>query len=102
MPAVPLILAAISVIAINIYGWRVIPDEARIAFRWFIFGSRETTGKKVGLVLWFLPEFFILVGLAAWDDTDDPAFRWVGVGLLVFLLVQHFFAARRLRPLDSL
>lgn len=94
MPTAPLLLAAISVIAINVYGWRVIPDEARIAFRWFIFGSRETTGKKAGLVLWLLPEFFILGGLAV---IDDPAMRWVGVGLLSFLLVQHFFAARRLR-----
>src|SRR5687768_11776784 len=94
MPTAALILAAVLVIAINVYGWRVIPDEARIAFRWFIFGSRETTGKKVGLVLWFLPEFFVLVGVGA---LDDPAGRWVGIGLLIFFLVQRFFAARRLR-----
>ena len=100
MPTALLILAAISVIAINVYGWRVIPDEARIAFRWFMLGSRETTGKTAGLVLWLLPELLILGGLAAWDDTDDPAMRWVGVGLLSFFLVQHFFAARQLRPLD--
>jgi len=100
MSTAPLILAAISVIAINVYGWRVIPDEARIPFRWFILGSRETTGKTAGLVLWLLPELFILGGLALTDDTDDPAIRWVGVGLLVFLLVQHFFAVRRLRPVD--
>ena len=92
------ILAAISTIAMNVYGWRVIPDEAGIPFRWFMLGSRETTSKTTGLVLWLLPELFILVGLAF---LDDPVGDRIGVGLLLFLLVQHFFAARRLRrPLD--
>ena len=97
MPTAPLILAVILVTAINVYGWRVVPDDARIAFRLFIFGSRETTSKNTGLLLWLLPEFFILVGLAA---LDDPGGTWVGVGLLTFLLVQHFFSARRLRTVD--
>jgi hypothetical protein len=97
MPTVPLILAALSTIGINVYGWRVVPDDARIAFRLFLFGSRETTGKKAGLVMWLLPEFFILVGLAV---IDDPAGRLIGVGLLSFFLMQHFFAVRRLRPIN--
>jgi hypothetical protein len=95
MPTAAFVLAAFLVIGVNVYGWRVVPDETRIAFRWLIFGSRETTGKNAGLVLWLLPEVFILGGLAL---LDDPTGRRLGVALLSFLLVQHFFAARRLRP----
>ena len=96
MPTATLILAALLVLAVNVYGWRVIPDETRIGFRLLIFGSRETTGKNAGLVMWLLPELFVLGGSAV---IDDPAGQWIGLGLLVFLLLQHFFAIRRLRPI---
>lgn len=91
--SVPLMLAAILIVAVNVYGWRVIPDETRIPFRWLVLGTRETTSKKTGLVLWSLPEFLILGGLAI---GDDPAMRWVGVGLLGFLLLLHFSSIRRM------
>lgn len=91
-----LILGVISTVAMNVYGWRAIPREARIPFRWLVFGTNGTTGKSVGLVQWLLPECLILGGLAATAGSDDSAMRWLGAGLLIYLLVLHFFAVRRL------
>lgn len=91
-----MILATVLIIAINVYGWRAIPDETRIPFRWLIFGTRETTSKKAGLIQWFLPECLILGGLAGTARSDDSAMRWLGVGLLSYLLILHFLAIRRL------
>lgn len=93
MATAPLILAATLVVAVNVYGWRAIPDETRIPFRWLVFGTRETTSKKVGLVLWSLPEFLILAGVAL---GDDPGMTWVGIGLLGFLVALHFASIRRM------
>lgn len=91
-----LIPAAILTIGMNVYGWLVVPDETRIPLRWLVFGTRETTSKKAALVQWFLPECLILGGLAGTAGSDDSAMRWLGVGLLTYLLVLHFFTVRRL------
>lgn len=96
MTTATLVLAAVLVIVINVYGWRVIPNETRIPFRWLVFGTRETTSKTAGLVQWLLPEGLILGGLAGTAGSDDSVMRWLGVGLLAYLLVLHFFAIRRM------
>lgn len=92
-----LILAAISILAINVYGWRAIPDDARLTVRWTLHGSTGSLSKREGLSLWLLEECLLLGGSAFAALLGDPTPALVGLGLLTYLLMFHFFRIRRLR-----
>ncbi len=92
-----LILAGISILAINVYGWRVIPEDARMTVRWTLHGSTGTLSKRQGLYLWLLEECLLLAGSAFAAFLGDPTPALVGLALLTYLLMFHFFRIRRLR-----
>jgi len=90
------ILAFIGMVAVSVWGWIHVPDEARIHARAGTSGFDWTMSKKTTL-LW-TPSIGALIGVATFSargsDTGTTIAR-LGAALMVIFLAAHASSVRR-------
>jgi hypothetical protein len=71
----------VAMIAVAVYGWRVIPGDARFRARMGPTGIDGSLGKRFGLLTWPAIGLFVLLG------TLSTSIGWLGAAVMLWLLV---------------
>ena len=78
----------LGMLALTAYGWRTVPADARFRTRLGPTGIDGSMGKRTALLTWPSIGLFVLI------FTMVAEARWLGVGLLAWLLLMQFVSVR--------
>lgn len=87
----------VAVIAMTVWGWRVLPRDARFSFSIGVPPSVDGTfGKVTGLSVFIGCGLILAAG--GWFAADEtPAMAWIAIALLLYFLFFELLTIRRLK-----
>lgn len=87
--------ALVGLVAASAWGWKEIPDDARIRARAGTSGLDWTMSKTTALVTTPLVGLMVVAATAASGPAERDSLALVGLVLLVFLLLVHWSSVKR-------
>jgi hypothetical protein len=94
-PGIGLLPLAVVIVVASLWGWSVVPTEARFPIRFGGFGFQTTISKGAALLLWPVLAAAVVGGVASASDEGDSTMFVLGLFTLVIMLIAQIASIRK-------
>ena len=94
-PGLGLLPLAIVITLASVWGWSVVPAQARFPIRFGGFGFQTTISKGAALILWPVLAGAVVGGVASASDEGDSTLFVLGLFTLVIMLIAQVASIRK-------